>query len=90
VELVDKVALVTGAAGGIGQVLVRRLEAAGATVAAVDIDEGDITDPDAVEALVAGAEAVHGGLDILVNNAGATTSRSSPTRRSSTGAARST
>jgi NAD(P)-dependent dehydrogenase (short-subunit alcohol dehydrogenase family) len=70
VDLAGKVALVTGAAGGIGRILVQRLEGEGVAVVAVDIEDGDVTDPDAVAALVAGAESAHGRLDILVNNAG--------------------
>jgi NAD(P)-dependent dehydrogenase (short-subunit alcohol dehydrogenase family) len=70
VDLAGKVALVTGAAGGIGRILVQRLEGEGVAVVAVDIEDGDVTDPDAVAALVAGAESAHCGVDILVNNAG--------------------
>jgi NAD(P)-dependent dehydrogenase (short-subunit alcohol dehydrogenase family) len=65
-----KVALVTGAAGGIGRVLVERLAQDGGTVVPVDIEEGDVTNPADVARMITRAEAEHGGLDILVNNAG--------------------
>jgi NAD(P)-dependent dehydrogenase (short-subunit alcohol dehydrogenase family) len=65
-----KVALVTGAAGGIGRVLVERLVQDGGTVVPVDIEEGDVTNPADVARMIKRAEAEHGGLDILVNNAG--------------------
>jgi len=73
-------ALVTGAAGGIGQAIVRRFRADGAVVTAVDrmsdaegLDAGlcgDLTDPDYCDALPARAAEALGGIDILVNNAG--------------------
>jgi NAD(P)-dependent dehydrogenase (short-subunit alcohol dehydrogenase family) len=65
-----KVALVTGAAGGIGRVLVERLVQERGTVVPADIEEADITSPADVERMITRAEAEHGGLDILVNNAG--------------------
>lgn len=39
-RLVDKVALVTGAGGGIGQAMIRRLAEEGAHIVAVDVDAG--------------------------------------------------
>jgi NAD(P)-dependent dehydrogenase (short-subunit alcohol dehydrogenase family) len=74
VELGGKVALVTGAAGGIGRALVDRLQREGAAVVGVDLRDADVvadvTAPEAVDAMVRETEAEHGGLDILVNNAG--------------------
>jgi NAD(P)-dependent dehydrogenase (short-subunit alcohol dehydrogenase family) len=74
VTLAGKVALVTGAAGGIGRALVDALERESTTVVGVDLHDADIvadvTDPEAVKAMVRETEATHGGLDILVNNAG--------------------
>jgi NAD(P)-dependent dehydrogenase (short-subunit alcohol dehydrogenase family) len=73
-SLAGKVALVTGAAGGIGRALVDGLRREEATVIGVDLHDADliadVTDPEAVEAMVRETEATHGGLDILVNNAG--------------------
>lgn len=77
-SLTGKKALVTGAAGGIGQAIVARLQAEGVTVAGADITEckadfsftGDLMDKAFCDALPARAADVMGGLDILVNNAG--------------------
>jgi NAD(P)-dependent dehydrogenase (short-subunit alcohol dehydrogenase family) len=81
------VALVTGAASGIGRACVQRLVAAGTAVAAVDLDEApmrdlgalslvaDVTDAAAVEAAIAHAERELGGLDAVVNVAGITGSQ---------------
>jgi NAD(P)-dependent dehydrogenase (short-subunit alcohol dehydrogenase family) len=73
-------ALVTGGASGIGLAAARRLSAAGATVAVLDLAEegpdgltlvrADVTDDAAVRTAVAAAIEALGGLDILVNNAG--------------------
>lgn len=66
-----KTAIVTGAAGGIGSAVVRRLERDGATVVGVDIVDGiDVTNESHVDDLVARVVRDHGGVDILVNNAG--------------------
>jgi 3alpha(or 20beta)-hydroxysteroid dehydrogenase len=81
-----KVALVTGAARGLGAAIVERMVAEGATVVAADrrAEDGaraaeaagaefvelDVTDAQAWQACVAGIVARHGRLDILVNNAG--------------------
>jgi NAD(P)-dependent dehydrogenase (short-subunit alcohol dehydrogenase family) len=74
-----KIALVTGAGGGIGHEIVRALHEAGATVIATDVSTDgldapslrmDITDGAAVQAAIAHIVARHGRLDIAVNNAG--------------------
>lgn len=80
-----KVALVTGAAGGIGRAACAALAEDGATVVGIDIEPRvrdelrslsatglacDVTDPDAVRAAVEHTVRSFGGLDILVCNAG--------------------
>jgi meso-butanediol dehydrogenase / (S,S)-butanediol dehydrogenase / diacetyl reductase len=56
------VALVTGAAGGIGSAVVAAFEAAGHRVLGVDRDEADLTDAEQVAAVVEGC----GRLDVVV------------------------
>ena len=78
-----KHALVTGAAGGIGAAIVRKLRAGGARVAVADRDvsgveaeahlPGDLLDPAYADGLPQAAADALGGLDILVNNAGVIT-----------------
>lgn len=82
-RLSGKVALVTGAASGIGAATARLFAREGATVIGLDkqpasIDDdgvqhriADITDAGAVDAAVQAALAAHGRIDVLVNNAGA-------------------
>ena len=79
-QLQNRKALVTGAAGGIGQAIVDRLQAEGAVVAASDLDltgsradvllAGDLLETDYTEGLAQAAHDSLGGLDIVVNNAG--------------------
>ena len=83
--MTDRVAIVTGAASGIGRATVERLVAAGTSVVAVDrtpvdwielLDApvvtviGDVTDPQTNSAAVAAALDTFGRLDAAVFNAG--------------------
>ncbi|MEM1075829.1 MAG: SDR family oxidoreductase [Pseudomonadota bacterium] len=80
-----RVAAVTGAAGGLGSAITRKLRADGLHVIGLDIDwpaleampqagfsalPCDLTDPDAVSEAFSTIGKDHGGLDVLVNNAG--------------------
>ena len=65
-----KVALVTGARGGIGAAIVERLEADDWTVHGVDIDDADLTTREGNRTVVEAALAAHGRLDAIVPNAG--------------------
>ena len=80
-----RVAVVTGAAGGLGQAISSRLMADNCFVIGLDINsagfeplvcdqfEGmvcDLTEPQAIAACFDAVAAKHGGLDVLVNNAG--------------------
>ena len=85
--LTRQVAVVTGAASGLGLAIAEAMRAEGAEVALIDIAEEplraaakrlgglavpcDLTDPKAVEAAIAKVAATYGGVDILVSNAGA-------------------
>jgi rhamnose utilization protein RhaD (predicted bifunctional aldolase and dehydrogenase)/NAD(P)-dependent dehydrogenase (short-subunit alcohol dehydrogenase family) len=84
-SLSGKVAIVTGAASGIGKACVDRLLADGAAVVAADINPAlkknwnttsvlsivcDLTKSESVDKLVASTIAQFGGLDIVVANAG--------------------
>ncbi|WP_422050818.1 SDR family oxidoreductase [Shimia sp.] len=84
-ELTGKIAVVTGAATGIGRAIAQKLHAKGAVVVGFDINpvvvenlsntglEGtvvDATDRAEVEVALANVVQAYGGLDILVSNAG--------------------
>ncbi len=85
-SLQGRVAVVTGAGGGLGLEIGRSLKAAGAEVVASDLDAEtgkatadelsgdfvgtDVTDPGSVRALVREVLDGHGRLDVMVNNAG--------------------
>jgi len=78
-----KVAIVTGAASGVGRAVTRLLAERGSTVVAVDIAssvqdlqsdavtpiEGDVAEPATAERAVGAAVAAHDRVDVLVNNA---------------------
>src|SRR5215831_2675473 len=64
--LTGKVAVVTGAAGGIGGAVVRALEDAGADVVELDREQADLTRADDVARAFASLERV----DVLVNAVG--------------------
>jgi len=71
----DTVAIVSGAARGIGAAMVRALRGAGATVIGFDVNPGadevaDASDADHVRSFVDRVFAAHGRIDVSVANAG--------------------
>ena len=84
-SLTDKVAVITGAAGGIGGATARRFAQAGAKVVLADVNDGsalaeelgglfvqtNVAKKDDVKALMERAAQAHGRIDIVINNAGA-------------------
>jgi len=90
-RLQDRIAIVSGAAGGIGEGIAKAYAAEGATVLACDLNEDgaaetaeainknggiasschiDITEAEAVQAMIAKYASKHGKLDIIANVAG--------------------
>jgi pteridine reductase len=66
----SRAALVTGGTGRVGSVIAARLETDGFGVLAAGRRDGDLSDPDAVRALVERAAGELGGLDLVVQAAG--------------------
>jgi NAD(P)-dependent dehydrogenase (short-subunit alcohol dehydrogenase family) len=66
----SRVAIVTGAASGIGAATAARLAADGYEVVGIDRAQLDVTEPGAAERAVAETLARHGRLDVLVTAAG--------------------
>ncbi|MGW5449432.1 SDR family NAD(P)-dependent oxidoreductase [Streptomyces asiaticus] len=91
-DLVGRVAVVTGAGGGIGFACVQHLHAAGARIVGADLDvsglepltasgevlgvPADLRDPRGAATVMEAAAGAFGRIDILVNNAGAAPVRS--------------
>ena len=87
-RLKDKIAIVTGAASGIGRASAELFAAEGARVLAVDRPgsdltfkgagitalAADLTEADAPARIIGAVTEAHGGLDILYNNAGVSNS----------------
>jgi NAD(P)-dependent dehydrogenase (short-subunit alcohol dehydrogenase family) len=84
-RLRDRVAVITGGAGGIGLATARRLAEEGARVVVADLDEkgqdaadevgglfvqADVTSDDDVRRMFAAAKEAYGSIDVAFNNAG--------------------
>ncbi|UTI66601.1 SDR family oxidoreductase [Paraconexibacter antarcticus] len=78
-RLEGKVAVITGAAGGIGAATAELFAAEGATVVGVDLHDGspgdlalavDVTEEHAVTTMFAQVREAYGHIDVLFNNAG--------------------
>lgn len=79
IRLDDRIAIVTGAAHGIGRAIAEVFVEAGARVVAADVEEqeapagifvrADVSIPDDVRRVVETAAAINGRIDILCNNA---------------------
>ncbi|MFQ0815896.1 short-chain dehydrogenase [Brucella anthropi] len=80
IDLTGKIAVVTGANGGIGKAIVATLRDHGATVVATDrqidtdahsdVHRLDVSDVAALRSFASDVSANYGGLDIWINNAG--------------------
>jgi len=95
-RLQGKIALITGAARGLGLAIGRRFRDEGATVVVNDLDAGaaeraaselggmgvaaDVSDSAAVDRMLARVGERYGRLDVLVNNAGINGIENEPTR----------